>query len=414
MITLLLLTYFNFALAETTLYLGKGQIYELKAPAGQHVYNSNSKVIKVRDSNGKLILNGRGLGQANLTVGNRLYRVEVLAEKQFKSFSQLETKVNKFEGLRLQNKSGRVVISGELLRFSDWKKIAELTREEDLEYDFQAKIGQDVLIEATHHFQQLARDWLLPEPHFSLSTSAMIVLGSEQASQLGLYEKLYKPFGFVIQTSSSGLVLEPSVGVKIFVTEVRKKFLRRIGLRWPSQHQATLLPTATADPTQAIVNIEALEQDGNGKILASPYLICRSGKEAKFLAGGEIPIKVTGHRNSQVLWKQYGVLLNVKPKADSSGRMSLHLTTEVSMIDTSQTIDGVPGMLSNRIETHFDLKKSQTIALSGLIKRQEGKSKEGLPFLSQIPVLGTLFSSQEYLNDETELMIFVTPQVLND
>ena len=82
------------------------------------------------------------------------------------------------------------------------------------------------------------------------------------------------------------------------------------------------------------------------------------------------------------------------------------------MLDPSHSIEGVPALLTNRIESHFDLKKSRTIALSGLLKSEWFRNSEGLPGLSQIPVLGYLFSSKAYKNDETELVIFVTPEVI--
>lgn len=82
------------------------------------------------------------------------------------------------------------------------------------------------------------------------------------------------------------------------------------------------------------------------------------------------------------------------------------------MLDPSHSIDGIPGLLSNRIESHFDLKKSRTIALSGLLKNEWFHNSAGLPWLSQIPILGYLFSSKEYKNNETELVIFVTPEVI--
>jgi pilus assembly protein CpaC len=106
------------------------------------------------------------------------------------------------------------------------------------------------------------------------------------------------------------------------------------------------------------------------------------------------------------------VLLKIKPLVDGDGRMSIALETEVSMIDQSQVVDGIPGLLTNRIQSHFDLERSETIALSGLIKKEWGKSRSGLPALSNIPILGLLFSSEDYRENRTELVVFVTPKVV--
>jgi len=85
-------------------------------------------------------------------------------------------------------------------------------------------------------------------------------------------------------------------------------------------------------------------------------------------------------KTHEVVWKPYGILLKIKPLADFSGRMSIALTTEISKADFDQKVDGFPGMKTNRIETHFDLLQSRTIALSGLIKHEQIEGSEGLPF----------------------------------
>ncbi|RYZ78230.1 MAG: type II and III secretion system protein, partial [Proteobacteria bacterium] len=153
---------------------------------------------------------------------------------------------------------------------------------------------------------------------------------------------------------------------------------------------------------------------GKGRILASPTLLCRSGKEAEFLAGGEFPIRMMNLRMQDVVWKKYGVQMKVRPKADSSGRMSIALDIEVSTIDGSRGVDGIPAMLTNRMSSHFDLSKPQTIALSGLIKNEESNRQAGLPLLSRIPVLGALFSSRDFQENRSELIIFVRPSIVKE
>src|SRR5690606_20444887 len=108
----------------------------------------------------------------------------------------------------------------------------------------------------------------------------------------------------------------------------------------------------------------------------------------------------------------HGIMLSFKPLADRSGKLSLSLSVEISLIDQAQSIDGIPGLLVNRVESHLNLVESQTIVLSGLIKEQTGKSTQGIAALKNIPVIGLLFSSEDFRNDRTELVVFVTPKVL--
>ena len=105
--------------------------------------------------------------------------------------------------------------------------------------------------------------------------------------------------------------------------------------------------------------------------------------------------------------------MKVKPIADESGRMSISLETEVSSIDDSRMVDGIPGLYTNRVQSYFDLNESKTIALSGLIKSEEGKASEGIPGISRIPILGALFASQDFREHRTELVIFVKPEIVN-
>jgi len=149
------------------------------------------------------------------------------------------------------------------------------------------------------------------------------------------------------------------------------------------------------------------------KVLANPKLLCRSGEAAHFVAGGEIPIKIMNWKTSDVIWKRYGVILDITPVADLNQGISTKLVTEISLLDEAHTVDHIPGLLTNRIETHFDLRGSKTIALSGLIKSELGKGTTGLPLLSQIPILGELFKSKNYQDNRTELVVFVTPRVIS-
>jgi pilus assembly protein CpaC len=186
------------------------------------------------------------------------------------------------------------------------------------------------------------------------------------------------------------------------------------GLKWPDTYSARILPQGLERTEDLIFNGKALEESGHGKILASPNIICRSGKEAEFLAGGEFPIKILNYKVQDIVWKRYGILLRVKPKADSAGRISLSIETEISTIDKSTAVDGVPGLLTNRVSSHFDLTQPRTIALSGLIKNEDGTSSAGIPYLSRVPILGPLFSSKDFQEKRTELVIFVRPSILSE
>lgn len=163
--------------------------------------------------------------------------------------------------------------------------------------------------------------------------------------------------------------------------------------------------------------IEALEDRGMARRLAEPNLIARSGESASFLAGGEFPIPVdSGDDTISVDYKRYGVSLDFTPQVLDDGLIALTIAPEVSSIDTSSSYNigdlSIPGFVVRRAKTSVDLKSGQSFMMAGLLQSQNDLSTQGIPGLSRLPVLGTLFSSKSYQRRETELVIIITPYLV--
>lgn len=159
--------------------------------------------------------------------------------------------------------------------------------------------------------------------------------------------------------------------------------------------------------------LNLLAQDGKASLLAEPQLSARSGSKASFVAGGEIPYAVQTVDGPRVLFKTYGVKLDITPKVDHTGVIRATIMAEVSSIDKSVQALGGPALLSRKTETEFNLRNGETIVLSGLLQRDTSNDIDKVPFLGDIPVIGALFRSKRYQNKETELVVFVTPTVVN-
>lgn len=159
--------------------------------------------------------------------------------------------------------------------------------------------------------------------------------------------------------------------------------------------------------------IDILETNGMAWELASPQLSARSGSDARFLAGGRIPIPVSsGFGQTTVTWEEYGIALEITPQVNQDQQIMAMIKTEVSKIDPSVTVLGVPGFLTRETETEFNVQAGETIVLSGLVDITSSKIMEGLPWLSRVPVLGRLFGSEGFRSGRTDLVIFVTPQIV--
>jgi pilus assembly protein CpaC len=163
--------------------------------------------------------------------------------------------------------------------------------------------------------------------------------------------------------------------------------------------------------------LRAMEQAGVVHTLAEPTLTAISGESAAFLAGGEFPIPPPvqvgpATTPAQPSFKPFGVALSFTPVVLSEGRISLNVKTEVSEIDPALTVNGVPGVKTRRAETTLEVPSGGSLAMAGMIQEQSKQSISGIPGLLQLPVLGALFKSRDYINNQTELVIFVTPYVV--
>ena len=154
---------------------------------------------------------------------------------------------------------------------------------------------------------------------------------------------------------------------------------------------------------------------GDAFILASPELSARSGGKAEFLAGGQIPILAAGTATSPptVTFKDYGIRLSIEPVADEKNNVVAVLKTEVSNVDLSNSVAGNPGFLTRKTDSEFNVQSGQTIVLSGLVNKELAADVSKLAGLGDVPILGPLFRSKNYRSGRTDLVIFVTPTVID-
>jgi len=187
----------------------------------------------------------------------------------------------------------------------------------------------------------------------------------------------------------------------------------------PGAGAGGLVPLPSALTVLSAVNLGlnaqllALEQQGTASVLAEPQLSTRSGYKASFLAGGEIPYSVASINGVTVQFKPYGVKLDIEPKVGSNGVIRAIVESEVSSIDASLSTANGPALLTRRTRTEFNVRQGETIVLSGLLQRNTSTDVDKVPLLGDIPILGALFRSKRFQNKETELVVFVTPSIVD-
>jgi general secretion pathway protein D len=170
---------------------------------------------------------------------------------------------------------------------------------------------------------------------------------------------------------------------------------------------------------QAALNL--LDNYGNTKVIANPHIAALDNQKATIKAGNRIPVNqqtIVGNvSNAVTTTSQYidtGVLLQVTPHINDGGLVTLDVQAEVSSPGTPDVAGGAPPIDTRSVQTLLSVPSGQTMVMGGLIQETKGNSNNGLPFLNRIPILGGLFGSETLTNNRSELVLFITPRVVND
>lgn len=231
-----------------------------------------------------------------------------------------------------------------------------------------------------------------------------------------------------------GFLINKSWSVGIFPNGSTSGVMDATGINVKGQPEVTLrelnslteLVSPFSSAFQAVVHslnndflaiLSILKSQGLARFLASPTLVTMTGQEADFLAGGEFPVPVRGNEGETTIeYKEFGIMLRFTPFVTGKEDITLKIEPEASVLDFSiGTQSGgvvVPGLRTRRGSTTLQLKDGQTFAMAGLLRENINTLVDKIPFLGDIPVIGTLFTSKEYQKEESELVIIVTPRLV--
>jgi len=227
------------------------------------------------------------------------------------------------------------------------------------------------------------------------------------------------------------------IEIDVQVLEISDSANWDVGLDWAAAMagQSPLAPGLPGAPTQVLeqnpglltfgtfargplgARLDLLLQKNKARVVAKPRLLTVSGGNAKFLSGGQVPVaQQDGQGRASTQYKDYGVSLDISPKADEDGNVNADIRAKMSDIDptNSITVGGgvLPAIKTRWVQTTIFVKKDGTLVIAGLLQETEGKVTRGIPLLSEIPLLGELFKHTDSVRKNSELVIFVTPKVL--
>lgn len=217
-----------------------------------------------------------------------------------------------------------------------------------------------------------------------------------------------------------------NVRLDFYFVQLSDTYNHSIGIGWPGtiggagvanfNASAPIAPsggsvTATAVvANQALPRLDLLQSTGWARILRQAAIITASGNEASFFSGGEVNVRVAGALTAEIRRIEFGSTIRVLPRYDrDTGRVELKLNADVSDLTEGE----VPGRTVSRLDTVVNLDAGQSLVVAGLLSESETESMTGLPWLSQIPIIGVLFGSHGRTHTQTQNLLFIVPTVVD-
>lgn len=379
---------------EFVIAINKSQILKLDVPF-QDILVGNPEIADVLPLTDRSVyVLGKELGSTNLTI--------YAANKRLIAVVDLVVSVD-IEGLKA--------------------RLYELMPNERIEV--RPANGSVILSGAVSGSVHLARVLAVAERYApDMVTNLLSVKGSQQVL-------LEVRFAEISRTASKQLGLNTQVfGDKFSVTSGSALIGALTGFGIP-QFASDAFAAGEVNLTAGSANInflfDALEEKGVVKTLAEPNLIAMSGDTASFLAGGEFPVPVSQNQRSggdaggsssaiSIEFKEFGVSLSFTPTVLENGLINLVVSPEVSRLDRSVTVNvgnlSIPGLSTRRAKTTVELRDGQSFAIAGLIQNDFEDTVRQFPILADLPIIGALLRSSEFKRNESELVIIVTPHLV--
>jgi pilus assembly protein CpaC len=419
--------------ARERLNLTLGEQKTINTPSISRIAVGNPGVadVKVLEKSNQVLVTAMGVGETNLIVWDggdreRTILIRVSARDPWEVTGELKRLLTGVEGIDIKPIGMRVIIDGMVLREEDMDKILKIS-----------KFYPQIIIMATLSPTVLDTNIELANNELKnagLSSARAVRVGNRVILTGDVPDESTKKQAKVIADAFTkdvlnflkvGIALKKMILVNVDFIEIDKGALTDVGIKWGNlmsfgaeveaegiwdgSHTKPLVGTYTVTGNYGL-NINLLKNNQRSRILAQPKLLCRSGEKAEFLAGGEIALPIVTANSSTVEYKKYGLILNISPFIDNYDNIATAIEVENSNI--ADFVNGIPNFQTSRVKTSINISNNQTIALSGLVSNTHSKSVDKLPGLGSIPILGELFKSRNFRRDESELVIFVTPQVI--
>jgi pilus assembly protein CpaC len=403
---------------------GKQQTISIPRVIRSTLSNDNIAAAETLSSEGQVVVTGLSIGKTEMTVwldnGKKDFFIVNVVERETHVDKDLSQLLAGIEGIQIKNTASGVVVDGQLYRSEDLELVQKVLKQYPRVQNY-TKVNVGALEFFQSAMLQKLQEQGFDQIQISKASDTLYLEGFVNSPlEKTRAEKIARTI--YIKTENHleiGVEKKNLILVDIKFMEVLKNSLNNLGIQWPqhldisSTMNLTNSSFSTVLSSQSTVQLNALIDKGDAKILSNPKLLCQSGFPASFDAGGEIPIRLLSERTADVLFKSYGLHLDVSAKSDSGKRVSIEIQSRISNLDMATAVDGIPGILEHKVNTAVNLEFGQTVALAGLIESKNSKNVSKVPVLGHIPVLGELFKSRNFRNSLSEFVVFLTPILAN-
>ncbi len=404
------------ALSEDILIgLDKSTVVELDRPAADVVITNASIADAVVQTRQRIIFRGVATGTTDAFIydeaGNTLLNLEITVEADFTTLNTLIARHVPDARVRAEGVNGNVVLTGFTASVAQAEQVRDLVK---------LYVGEQAPV--VNMIDVAAKDQVLLEVR-------IVEMQRNYLKRLGLEPSVDVRFGDLAGQAEVPLyVFDPAIGQFVAADQTvlgeAEPFSNAVDLGFGSSVAKengllgglgyTNLVGEDIVQSDIDLGVNALERVGIARTLAEPNITAVSGETANFLAGGEFPVPTpTDDGGIAITFKQFGVGLGFTPIVLSENRISLKVSTEVSELTNEGSVNGVPGLTVRRVQSTVEMPSGQSMMLAGLIQTRSRQQIENTPGLKDVPVLGQLFASRDFQNAETELVVIITPYLVD-
>lgn len=418
---IIFMSWWQSAKAESPEILAIGEQKTIEVSAETRFSVGNPEVVQVKSTSitgGKTLLLVKGKSQGfsdlillekNATRHSVAFRV--VSKREAALSGDARVLLPRISGLHSQNLGATVVVSGTVQSISDWNQLQKFVDDSKGRILNQANLHPLTRLKMEVELRKLFQKAGIAGVEVKGAGNVLVLRGSlGSLKDKAFAEQLAREkFPSILSQLEAPFELGASLKFSAKILEVNRKGAQALGFDWTDEIPGALQVQRKflKSPLGLEANFKFLETEGQAKTLAQPQLMVNEKGIAELKAGGEFPVPYSNKSQAGFAWKAYGLRLRLELLGQANEKVRTKIQVELSSPDPTLARDGVPGVRSNTMESEINLKTGEPIVLSGLSEVFRGSAEKRIPLLGSIPILGALFTSSEFQERKSDLVILL-------